>query len=141
MEGTAFGHEQMTEEEEKLRIAAEERDREAREQHEAEARELLARPSGGIAPSKAELQATGGSKEIRADQMPAKDDLLEITLRGWVKQIQDVTVKQGENAKRVAVFVTDEIVAMRLVEAPQLAFAEGNADATTEHEELAGAPT
>lgn len=95
-----------------------------REAKEAEARAHLSKPSGGIIPTKAELQATGGSKEIRPDAMPRKDDRMRIVTEGWVKQIQDVTVKQDGNAKRVAVFVVDEIVSMERIERPQLALGE-----------------
>jgi hypothetical protein len=72
--------------------------------------EQLSWPIGGIRPTKALVQVTGGELEIPPHLLPDKDEELEIVVRGWVKTVKDTTEKKGGVAARVAVVVAEEYV-------------------------------
>lgn len=103
------GTEDTTSEESALREEQEAEER--RQQEAAAAAKRLAKRPGGIAPTKARLQITGGAVDIAADDFPEKDDELEVTVRGWVKTDKSTTEMKGGSAVREAVFVVEEITA------------------------------
>jgi hypothetical protein len=97
----------MTEEEEKLRMEAEER-----EHQEAEAQ--LSLPVGGTPASKFRIQLTGGAVELAPSKagLFQKDEEIQIRIAGmdftgWVKTIKLTTEKRGGVAVREAVVVLD----------------------------------
>lgn len=85
------------------------RERELKEKREDEAREQLSFPVGGIPPTKARVQITGGAIEIPPHLMPKKDDELEIRVTGWVKTVKHTTENKGGIAAREAVFVVEDL--------------------------------
>lgn len=75
----------------------------------AEVQEQLSMPVGGIRASKARLQITGGSVEVSPNELPDKDDELEVTVTGWIKTVKLTTEGKGGVAVREAIFVVEDV--------------------------------
>lgn len=104
----APGHEQMTEDEEKARIAFEAKQRE-------EAIKALDRAPGGTKATVLELQITGPAVELPPETFSRfeKDqevaiDVAGIGIRAWVKTIKDTTAKKGGHAIKTIVLTVEE---------------------------------
>lgn len=93
-----------------------ESDQVAAEREQADQAELedamnqLSLPVGGIRPSTAKIQVTGGAVTVPPAHMPEKDAELEIVVKGWVKTISNSTDKKGVTASRTAIFVVEDVL-------------------------------
>lgn len=101
-EAAALEREEREAKEEEAVAKAEEEQRQA-------AAKQLAMPTGGIAPTIARLQVTGGAVQIPPHLMPDKDEEMQVRVLGWVKTVKDTTETKGGIAVREAVLVVEEL--------------------------------
>lgn len=85
-----------------------------RQKAQADAAEQLSFPVGGVRPTKALIQITGGEVEIPAHLLPDKDEEFELVVKGWVKSHKHTTEKKGGSATRTAIFVVEDVDLQRL---------------------------
>lgn len=93
--------------------AEEQAEKERKKAAEAAA-EQLSFPVGGVRPTKALIQITGGEVEIPPHLLPDKDEEFELVVSGWVKTHKTTTEKKGGVASRTAVFVVEDVDLQRL---------------------------
>lgn len=63
---------------------------------------------GGVPPTQAKMQITGGEIEIPAPDMPKRDEQVELQVIGWVKTIKDTTETKNGYGTRTAIIVVDD---------------------------------